>query len=94
MVVKAGQSVIVKGGNQGGLGILLPHCSIHHTLLKLKNKLPGQGFILLYAVQANFQMVWGKLELLPEHIKEYGPADVTPGTVGSLHTKCTSRVQI
>ena len=90
MVVKAGQSVLVKGANQGCLGILLPHCSVHHTLLKMKSKLPGWGFILLHAVQANLQMERDKLELLPEHIKEHGPADIIPGTVGSLHTKCTS----
>ena len=63
-------------------------------LLKLAGKLPGRGFILLHMVQANFQMERGKLELLPENLEEYWPADITPGTIGSLHAKRSGRVQV
>ena len=89
VVVQASQSVVVKGSNQGGLGIFLNYRSVHYTLLKLTSKLPGRGFILLHAVQTNLQIKEGKLELFPEHIKEYWPADITLGTVGSLHAKCS-----
>ena len=92
IVVQAGQSVIVKGSNQGGLGILLTHCSIHCTFFKLASKFPGQGVILLHMAQTNLQREWGKLLLV--HVKEYWPAEISSGTIGSLHAKCSGRDQV
>ena len=50
MIVQAIQSVVVKGGNQLGLGIFFTHRSIHHSLFELAGKLLWWRFILPHAV--------------------------------------------